>query len=867
MHLSNTDAFVITDIGSTTTKSVLFVKEDGRWSFLREEAPTTVEKPYEDVAVGVTASLAALDLSHRRAGRGTLLENGTPCVPFLATSSAGGGLAMVVTGLVKEFTAETADRVALGAGAIVLDVTCMNDGRTAYRKIEDLKRLRPDMVLLAGGFDGEAITAPVFLAELLVESDLHPKLNPESLLPVVYAGNVNASAYVEQALGERFLFEPVPNVRPTEDDENPRPARAAIHRLFMDHVMSQAPGYEKIKPWVEVPIRPTPAAFAKILEVVSRELGTNVLAIDIGGATTDVFTASEGSVFRTVSANLGMSYSALNVLELVGPRAIAEFVDFEIKDSEIWNRVGNKHVNPTVLPESSEDILIERAVATMAIRAAVRDHLTILGGEPKDERPGTITVNEMLKGPPEERDHPHALAIRDYDLVIGSGGILSHSLRSAAAKILLDALRPAGPVELAVDSAFLFPHLGVLAEVSPGLARDLFFDLGLVRLGTFDPETGGDAALKETLAKDAQVLNPRAWTAHSESKEELRTRGSGVVRDRLLERRELAIEGEVFVALGDIVTPDTVVARSVRQFLRPFFLNVTTVLKVPPEDIGKVLLVGIGDEVGLEQVIAEAPGKFGTKRFYRSPVEGRIEKILPDGTVVVRERPELARVLTTVQVAKDLGVRPERVKPYLKVALGDDLERGQWLAAIMHGTAYRVSKSPVRGRVNRIDERFGMVMIEPLLEEEEVLAWLPGTVREVSARGCVVEAEGARADGVWGWGGEAFGPLRNDEFETGAVVLCDHLDRTVLEMGAEVRVAGIVAAGAELRDILDVQPQFTIVVMEGFGSQIFPHDVARLLVEHEGRVVLLDGTTQLRVGVRRPRVVLPGVEREERVLE
>ncbi len=857
MHPTATDAFVITDVGSTTTKAVLFVKEDGRWSFVREEAPTTVEKPHEDVVVGVVAALQALELVNTRAGRGGLLENGAPSVPFLATSSAGGGLAMVVTGLVKEFTAETADRVALGAGAIVLDVTCMNDGRTAYRKIEDLKRLRPDMVLLAGGFDGEAITAPVFLAELLVESDLHPKLNPESRLPVVYAGNVNATEYVGQALGKKFLFEPVPNVRPTEEDENPRPARAAIHRLFMDHVMSQAPGYEKIKPWVEVPIRPTPAAFAKILEVVSGELGANVLAIDIGGATTDVFTASKGKVFRTVSANLGMSYSALNVLELVGPRAIAQLVDLEIKDGEIWNTVGNKHVNPTALPESPEEVLIERALATMAIRAAVREHLTILAGEPEDERPGMITVNEMLKGPSEERDHPHALALRDYDIVIGSGGILSHSLRSATAKILLDALSPAAPLELAVDSAFLFPHLGVLAEAHPGLARDLFFDLGLVRLGTYDPETGGDATLKETLATDAQVLNPRSWTAHSESRSELKTRGVGVVHGPLLERRELAIEGEVFVAPGDTVVSDTVVARSVRQFLRPFFLNVTRVLKVPPEDIVKVLLVGVDDEVRLDQTIAEAPGRFGTKRVYRSPVEGRVEKILPDGTVVVRERPELARVLTTVQVAEDLGVRPERVKPYLKVAPGDDLERGQWLAAIMHGTAYRVSKSPVRGRVNRIDERFGMVMIEPLLEEEEVLAWLPGTVREVTNRGCLVEAEAARADGVWGWGGEAFGPLCNDVFDRGAVIVCDHVDRAVLDKGAEAGIAGIVTAGAELRDILDAQPKFTIVVMEGFGSQMYRLDLARVLLDQEGHVALLDGTTQLRVGVRRPRIVVP----------
>jgi len=180
-ELKNATKLCITDVGSTTTKAILFRRgDDGTWTYTRREAPTTVERPYEDVSIGVTQAFRALE----EATGETLFDDGAPVVPYLSTSSAGGGLAMVVTGLVKQLTAETSERVALGAGAIVLDIICMNDGRTAYRQIEDLKRLRPDMVLLAGGYDGEAITAPVFLAELIVESEIHPKLNPDSKLPI-----------------------------------------------------------------------------------------------------------------------------------------------------------------------------------------------------------------------------------------------------------------------------------------------------------------------------------------------------------------------------------------------------------------------------------------------------------------------------------------------------------------------------------------------------------------------------------------------------------------------------------------------------------------------------------------------------------
>jgi uncharacterized protein (TIGR01319 family) len=852
--LERADRILVTDVGSTTTKAILFARKGGRWSFFREEATTTVERPHEDVTVGVLAAIRALE---RTTGE-TLLdrgerEGGAPAVPLLSTSSAGGGLAMVVTGLVSQFTAETADRVALGAGAIVLDVVCVNDRRSPYRQIEDLTRLRPDMVLLAGGFDGEAMSGPVFLAELIVESDLHPKLNPEQKLPVVYGGNVNARDYVQRALGDRFLFHPVENVRPTEQEENPGPAREAIHRLFMDHVMSQAPGYERLKPWVSLPIRPTPAAFANVLKLVSEELGGSVLAIDIGGATTDVFTAGRGKVMRTVSANLGMSYSVLNVLEQAGPRAVASLLDFEIEDRDIWNRVGDKHVNPTALPETPEEVALERALASVAIRAAVREHLRVMRGTPDGDRPAALDIETML-GP----GTAGAVGLRDYDIVVGSGGILSHSPRDAAAKMLVDALAPTRAVELAVDSAFMFPHLGVLGEADASLATELFFELGLVRLGTYEP--GEEARALAVRTSHRNTAGPPADRDPARAHRVALDDAPRLRRGRVLERRELAIEGEVFVRKGDALDTDTVVARSVRQFLRPFFLHVARDLDIDPEQIGDVLLKGVGDVVAVGEMIARVPRRVLGPKQFRAPVEGTIEKILPDGTLVVRESPERAQVLTSVQVARELGVHPSRLKPYLRVDAGEELERGQWLAAVTGTAPLVVSKSPVRGRVNRIDRQFGIVMIEPVLEEEEVLAWLPGKVEDVTERGCVVAAEVTEIDGVWGWGGEASGFLSVGALAAGGVVVCGTVDRALIEEASRAGVAGLIGAGAHLRDVLDGEPAFSVVVTEGFGERVMPAELADLLAARAGALVLIDGTTQLRVGVRRPRIVMPARE-------
>jgi uncharacterized protein (TIGR01319 family) len=826
--------FCITDVGSTTTKALLFLREAGTWRCFRHETPTTVEKPHEDVTVGVLDALRGLEKLSGHA----LVRDGAPAVPYLTTSSAGGGLAMVVTGLVHNLTACTAHRAALGAGAVVLEVISMDDGRTPYRKIEDLKRLRPDMVLVAGGFDGDAISPPVFLAELLIEAELHPKLNPAARLPVVYAGNVHATDHVRDALGDKLLFHAVPNVRPELDRENLEPTRTAIHELFMEHVMSQAPGYGRLKDWVAAPVMPTPAAFGSILKLLSTATGRRILAVDIGGATTDVFTARSGEVFRTVSANLGLSYSILNVARLAGIRPMRELYHPHLSDAAMWNLVGNKHVHPTRLARTPDEMLSEWAIAVVAIREAVYQHLRLRDGAKQEAGPVRLDLDELLKGPRIKPRPATPFTDTECDLFIGSGGILSHSPRPAAAAVLEDALSPAGGVALAVDSEFMFPHLGVLAQVNPRLAVELVQRLGIVKL---------DRATKKPPA--GYVPPPRVADAAEA--------GPTMTRGEIRLRRELAISGQVFVEVGQTVTTDTLVARSVRQFLRPFFLHVAEQLAVPANEVEKYLMKHIGDEVGIGDVVARTPRRV-TNRTFRSPVAGRIEQLLPCGTLFLRERPEEAREYTAVDVAKGLDMEPDRLGRYLKVKPGDEVERGQWLAAIPPGgREFRFVASPVRGKVNRIDKYFGIVLIEPLLEELDVKAWLPGTVESVSEHGCTVVSGGTVISGVWGSGGETAGTLTFSAVAAGKVVVRDFADNATITQAKELNASGLICAGVDLQDVIEPFPPFTIVVLEGFGEQKMQEEVRAILASHEGRIALLDGTTQLRVGVKRPQAILP----------
>ncbi len=839
------DRFCITDVGSTTTKALLFRRATG-WRFDRREAPTTVERPQEDVTIGVTRALRALE----NATGESLLAQDRPAVPYLSTSSAGGGLAMVVTGLVREVTSRSAERVALGGGAILLDVIALDDGRTPYEKIEALARLRPDMVLLAGGFDGDALSGPAFLAELVREAGLRPKLSPTKALPVIYAGNVHARDFVRATLGAEYLFHPVPNIRPAADREDLDPARAAIHEIFMDHVMSQAPGYERLTEWVDRPILPTPAAFARILEHASARLGLRILAVDIGGATTDVFTAGEGRVWRTVSANLGMSYSILNVARTAGIDAIVGALEEPLSAREVWDLIGEKLVAPTALPASREAAQMERAVAVVAVREAVKEHLDVLRGVSLSRSHAELRISrDFVQTVARKSLRREELALRGYDLVIGSGGILSHSPREVAARILLAALRPEKSVELAVDSAFMFPHLGALSEAAPDLAVRLLEEVGLVRLGR-----AGE------LARSARAVPGGGPPARDDARDDARAAaaagGDRVRRGALELARELAAPGEVFVRVGERVGSETLVARSSREFLRPFFLDVAGALRVAPHEAAACLLKRVGDELAEGEVIARHRAGPLRTRSYNAPVAGRIERILPTGVLVVRERPEEARQLVAVHVARHLMVHAEQIRPHLRVAAGQPVERGQWLAAILRSGELRPCPSPVRGRIRQIDLGHGIVTIEPLREELEVRAWLPGRVIAVTSRGCRVTAGATAIDGTWGRGGEAAGLLALGEASPGAVVVRDRLTADEISRLAAAGAAGVIAGSVHLADVIDRELPCTLVVTEGFGEVAMAAEIRASLTAHEGRLTLVDGTTVLRVGVRRPRVIL-----------
>ncbi|HET6475177.1 MAG TPA: glutamate mutase L [Thermoleophilia bacterium] len=302
---------LVAEIGSTTTVVSAF---DG----LRDYPAAT---PYL-VGQGVAAtSVADGDVTIGVGAARAELEGATgPLVPelTLATSSAAGGLRVTVHGLTQRMTAMAAREAALGAGAVV---KCQTAGRLRDHDLHEIEAVEPNLILLAGGVEGGDCDTVLFNAERLAGLQARPI--------VVYAGNSVVCSDARELLERAgFRVKLTNNVYPAVDELDIVPARAVIHDAFEEHI-THAPGMERIGEVVSGRILPTPGAVLIAAERLAEDVG-DLVVVDVGGATTDVHSITDGSPEiaalmiepqphskRTVEGDLGTYVSAKHVVEML----------------------------------------------------------------------------------------------------------------------------------------------------------------------------------------------------------------------------------------------------------------------------------------------------------------------------------------------------------------------------------------------------------------------------------------------------------------------------------------------------------------------------------------------------------------------
>ncbi|HEX6969845.1 MAG TPA: glutamate mutase L [Micromonosporaceae bacterium] len=432
---------VCADVGSTFTKVAVVDLADGRLVAAATHR-TTVDS---DVLHGLDTAVA-----QATAGLGVRR------LPWYVCSSAGGGLRLAVVGYEELVTARAGQRVGLSAGARVVHVAA---GRLDGPALAALRAARPDVLLLVGGTDGGDAEVLLHNATRLARARWRR--------PVVLAGNADVRDEVRDLLAGRGVpVTATDNVLPRIGVLHAGPARAAIREVFLRHVIG-GKGLSRGRRFAGLVRAATPDAVLTGVELLADRTGGDLAVVDVGGATTDVYSvltpderdtgpAREvaGTLWRsrTVEGDLGMRWSAPGVVRA----AAAERLLAAGEEQTLAAAAVTRAADPAFVAADDRERAVDLRIATLAATVALRRHA-------RGDTPGSAA-----------RD------LRDVRLLIGSGGVLRHADPQAAVGVLRAVLadhaggwplpRAAAAV---VDVEYVLAAAGLLADEHPQAAAGL----------------------------------------------------------------------------------------------------------------------------------------------------------------------------------------------------------------------------------------------------------------------------------------------------------------------------------------------------------------------------------------------------------
>ncbi len=442
---------LVAEIGSTTTVINAFngIGSPDPCFVGQGQAPTSVLEG--DVIIGLNNALdnlkSKLNISEISYDR------------FLATSSAAGGLKMTVHGLVYDMTVRAAKEAALGAGANIHMITA---GRLRRTDVNKIKSVNPNIILIAGGVDyGERDTA-IYNAEIIAGLGLD--------IPVIYAGNVENQDEIKEIFeGKKIELHIVDNVYPKIDQLNIEPTRSVIQDVFEKHII-HAPGMEHVRDMVNGSIVPTPGAVMIACQLLYDRIGDTV-TFDVGGATTDVHSVTEGSeeidkilispepkAKRTVEGDLGVYVNMKNIVGLIGIEEIAKRlnVTVDVVDSLILD---HQPIPTNELQIRFVELLTEKAVTLSLQRHAgkFRDLYSTAG------RKKVAEGKDLTK----------------IKYIVGTGGALTRLprrtdiIKKVIANIKGNEMFPTAEAEILIDNDYIMASLGVMSKEYPEVAFKL----------------------------------------------------------------------------------------------------------------------------------------------------------------------------------------------------------------------------------------------------------------------------------------------------------------------------------------------------------------------------------------------------------
>lgn len=467
------DSLLAIDIGTITTRAMLFDVVDGRYRFLASgSAASTAGAPFNDVGEGVRR---AIDRVEAVTGRRLLRDDDSLIIPMApdgtgtdhlaVTISAGPPLQAVVIGLLDNVSVESALRLATTTYTRVVETISLNDRRKQDDRIDAIVRARPDLVIVAGGTEGGATQS---LRRLVDALGLACYVLPDGMKPqVLYAGNSKMQREVRNVLEPLTTFHAAPNIRPVMDYEQLDAVQHSLSKIYRKVQTEKIMGVDELDAWANGRLLPTASAFDRIIRFMSKMYDSQkgVLGVDIGASATHLATAFNGKLISSIYPDLGLAAGLEQLAPAISIDAIRSTLSQEIPTSLIEDYIQNKAVYPGSLPVTAEEIDIELALARQILR---------------------VSVQRLSPRFPSNLRGSDPALLPWFEPIMAAGSLITKAPTYGHALLtLLDGLQPTGIAPIGLDANGLAASLGAAADVNPMLAvqvldSDTFINLGTV---------------------------------------------------------------------------------------------------------------------------------------------------------------------------------------------------------------------------------------------------------------------------------------------------------------------------------------------------------------------------------------------------
>lgn len=470
MAYENANSILVADLGNVHTRLVLFDLVEGQYRLIASSrARTTAEPPLGKVSLGLEHAVQGLtDLI----GRQILSQDGsdnffiTPETGghgidmFLATGSAGRPMRVFVVGLTPELSVISGQRVLSGSYVTITDMLCPDDLRSEEEQVNAILSGEPDMILIVGGTDDGA---DEILLDLVKKVARAISLIKRGTIPsVLFAGNKALRKPVTALLNEYSTVFVARNVRPTLDEEALLPAQIELSVVYDEYRAKSPGGFAEVGRYSNVGVVPTTQGYISALRYMNElpRKGVGPLFVDVGSANSAVIAGVNQDLHYTIRTDLGVGHNAVNALEVVTAANVTRWLPFDITAAALRDYMHNKQLRPASIPGTTEELMIEQALAREIVRLLVRQ-----------ARPGW--------------DQGESELLPAFQPIIAAGAILTEAQHPGiSAMLLLDALQPVGQVELRLDPHNLISALGVIAYLKPVVTVQAMEAGGLINLGT-----------------------------------------------------------------------------------------------------------------------------------------------------------------------------------------------------------------------------------------------------------------------------------------------------------------------------------------------------------------------------------------------